>query len=374
MVRSSVVSALLFCALIVAGVPSIAQDCPSLIALSGYDTAEETGVVLLYDPDSGTFEELVRGYFVSDSLAWSPDNTMLTWAGSSRGGTFGQAFIASLVDETFVTMGENAVLPRWSPDGAYLSYADDSGAHIVTAEGDLAYSFEGIGGGYSHFAAWLDPDAVYIRTSRWYADENAIYGVLRPSDGAVFEIFEYGVSGFPYEDLLISPNSDVIAFYTRSDNEWVLGVVDPADQSPEAEGLSSRVLAIGDPYLYNAHWSPDGAFLAYPDWFINTGADVVLYQSGVGSLPLLMPHVDAETGEFETAAGFDRATQVFGWSPDSQRVLLGGVFDAESSTDGMNLYTLGIDGTEPQLLLDGDVSVEGVVLTGNAAWSGCLGG
>jgi Tol biopolymer transport system component len=345
-----------------------------LIALSGFDVAEEAPVLLTYDPDGGTFEELLRGYFVSDGLAWSPDGSMLAWSGGTLDDAFGQVFILSLTDETIIGVGQNAVLPRWSPDGAYLSYVDDFGAHIVTPDGEAVYSFEGRGERYGHFASWIDPDAVHIRTSYFYADENAVSGVLRPSDGTIFEDFEYGLGGFSYLVLLLSPNSEVIAYYTRSEGEWMLGVVDPADQSPEAEGLSSRILAAGDPYLYTAHWSPDGAFLAYPEWFANTGADVVVYQSGVGGVPLLMAHVDPETGEFETAAGGDRATQVFGWSPDSQSVLFGGAFDSEALTDGMSLYTVGLDGAAPELLLDGDVALEGVVLAGNAAWSGCLGG
>jgi Tol biopolymer transport system component len=365
--------ALLFYALTVSVLPAAAQTdvCTGQLAISGYDNAQEEGVILIYDPAAGTFETLTRGYYVWEGLAWSPDGAHIAWAGSV-GDSIGRVFTASVTTGEVVALGvDRAERPRWSPDGAHLAYVDETGVHVVTPDGTSVYSFEGAGA-YRQYAAWLDADTLYVDAETGQYSESVLpMFVLRLSDGAQFEHFEFGLGGFGFDDLVPSYSSEALAFYGGSNpTPDTLYIYDPFDQTPEAEGVTTRELAPGDPYNRTAYWSPDGAVLAYQMW-LGGGYDILLYTPGEGSTSLLLPHLDPETNEFETEAGRDVAFALLGWSPDGSEILIGGVYFPEAGDDGMNLYTLALDGSPPTLLLDGETSVEGVVLT-DAAWSRCL--
>lgn len=364
--------ALLFGALTASGSPAAAQneDCSGLLVISGYDAAQEEGVTLIYDPAAGTFETLARGYYTWEGLAWSPDGEHIAWAGSA-GDSIGRVFIASVTTGEVVALGvDRAQRPRWSPDGAHLAYVDETGVHVVTPDGTPVYSFEGTEA-YRQQAAWLDSDLLYVNADTGALSESSFpMFVLRLSDGAQFEPFEFGLGGFGFDDLLPSYTSEALAFYGGSNpTPDTLYIYDPFDQTPEAEGVTTRELAPGDPYNRTAYWSPDGTVLAYQMWS-GDGYDILLYTPGEGSASLLSPHLDPETNEFETEAGRDVAFALLGWSPDGSELLIGGVYFPEAVDDGMNLYTLALDGSPPTLLLDGETSVENVVFTG-AAWSRC---
>lgn len=345
---------LVLCALLVSSRSTFAQDtaCVSQIAVSLYDLTAETSAIVLLNPDTGEVTPFVTDYDVSQGLSWSPDNAYLAWTGRR------QIFIASL-DETVVIggLGDHAERPRWSPDSTHLAYVDDGGVHVVTTDGQPVYDFEGTDA-YRQSVAWLTPDAFFV-----YARSNSTSNqfVLRLSDGAQFEPYEYSLGGFGINDLSVSPNgTDLVVYGADRDGNPSMAIYDDSAQSPEAEGISTTILAPSEVYFNPALWSPDGEAVAY---LLNEAySDLMIYTDGQ---PINL--TEAYSDSLETAP-----SALLGWSPDGERVLFGVSGMSEGFDSAMSLYTVGLDGSAPILLADGLTTVENALFTGSAAWSGCM--
>jgi len=247
--------------------------------------------------------------------------------------------------------------PMWSPDGRYLAYRSLKGGVISDAEGNVVATFPLDG----WQIAW-SPDSTRVAAWDSVFETIGVYGL----DGARQAQLAMPSGWSPSGDHDPEWMPDGTAVWVEN---WELPLDGSAPQRLPARG--------GDPY---ATYSPDGSLVAYgvyssgppehtslwvaradgseprevlsrgagadSNWgyaWSPTGDRIVVSSNGLRI-------VDVATGSVTQLSGEERGTSVsvIGFSPDGDRILL-----RRDRGNKSSLWSIGVDGSDPQLVVDG---------------------
>jgi Tol biopolymer transport system component len=282
--------------------PTWAPDGSQLAFVS--DRAAEPDLYDLYvmDADGTNVVRLTEGARAAVPV-WSPDGEWIAFVGSTDDGLL-DIFVVRPdgSDLTRLTDWPGIdTFPSWSQDGGGLVYQSDSG---TGANDDIIYtSVDGTNTG----AFTTDPRSQ--REPDWSPD-----GVrVAFASGSIERRMGHGVAIF-----------DTIAVAT-------INAADPAGRLTDTGLMGST-----------PRWSPDATWLAFrapqldPDGITATGELLmVMRPDGTGAQQLFGP--------------VDETSLDYAWSPDSNRLA---VTASTEDYDGLALYAVSLDGSEPLLLAE----------------------
>jgi Tol biopolymer transport system component len=158
-----------------------------------------------------------------------------------------------------------SINPRWSPDGAWLSYSTPDGSvrlyNLSTGENRILDNFLGTA------AVWSpDSKSVLLRE------------VLTQEQGFVTHLFRYDLESGALTDLSGDPNQENNLAAWSPDGAWVAVVrrdlsVTMGDQIwlMRADGSDARQLTDTPEVLHGSlAWSPDGRYILFDGYILNS--------------------------------------------------------------------------------------------------------
>jgi TolB protein len=204
---------------------------------------------------------------------WSPDGSKVVYERLDFGGANGGLGLPTLwwLD---VESGETrpvfqdaqipGINPRWSPDGAWLSYSTPDGSvrlyNLSTGENRILDNFLGAAADWSP-----DSQSVLLRD------------VLTQEQGFVTHLFRYDLEGGALTDLNDDPNQENNLGVWSPDGAWVAVVrrelsVSMGDEIwvMRADGSEARQLTDEPNVLHGSlEWSPDGRYILFDNYMLD---------------------------------------------------------------------------------------------------------
>ena len=219
-------------------------------------------------------------------------------------------------------------LPHWSPDGVWIVYTDEPAGGPWMGSGPPV---EGGGG-------LIGPGFLFGRPAqvRQYAH---IWRVRADGTGSPEQITNEAADD---RAATYSPDGTTLAFDSTRDGPTRVWVID-------ADGKNPRRLTDGADD-WGATWSPDGQWIAYKSWLGPTN-------------PIEQIWVTRPDGSVNRqVTNSPAAAREPSWSPDGSRIAFVSVAD-----DRQSIWSIGLDGRDPTLLLD-DAHSSGELTSGGGAW------
>jgi Tol biopolymer transport system component len=205
---------------------------------------------------------------------WSPDGSKVVYEWLDLGGENSGLRMPTLwwldvgsgeTQPVFQDTQLPSINPRWSPDGAWLSYSTPDGSvrlyNLSTGENRILENFLGTA------AVWSpDSKSVLLRE------------VLTQEQGFVTHLFRYDLESGALTDLSGDPNQENNLAAWSPDGAWVAVVrrdlsVTMGDQIwlMRADGSDARQLTDAPEVLHGSlAWSPDGRYILFDGYILNS--------------------------------------------------------------------------------------------------------
>src|SRR4051794_37691229 len=242
----------------------------------------------------------------------------------------------ALSPEAYATV-PTITTPRPSPDGARVAYSRGYDGRldlwVVDATGGLPLQLSD-----QATPQGPDPNQRHSSAIAWTPDGSRIV-YAASGEGKLWSVAATGGPARPIDEATgnhhspaISPDGGRVAYVAeRGENVDVLVA--------DIEGRWTRVISVGDEYVMQPRWSPDGRSLMYGQW--------PHYDMPWDERAIIV--ADVESGERRVIAGGGRVVNAeHTWSPDGRLI----AFVSDREGDFTNLWTIEPDGSNAQRLVN----------------------